>query len=308
MDVNKEHRYAIIPGIFQSAQPARSHTFVQVFDGNTGNLTYHQYPLSSFKFAKGIFDIWIGPNHFTAQNLSFSIESPEQHIKGDLQLSYLTPWPVTLKSPGIMGWYAWAPFMQCYHGVVSMDHLIEGNLQINHQSIDFSAGRGYTEKDWGRSFPESWVWFQCNHFAQAGVSLTASIAIIPWIRGAFPGFIIGLWKRQKLYRFATYTGAQLEELSVNENRIAVTARDRNYRLEMLVARSSENGILQAPSIDGMDRQINESLDAKVEVCLSAIEGHHSHVIYQDSGYCAGLEAVGDLEKLMDMWMAEKARV
>ena len=23
-----------------------------------------------------------------------------------------------------MGWYAWVPFMECYHGVLSLDHTI----------------------------------------------------------------------------------------------------------------------------------------------------------------------------------------
>ena len=44
--------------------------------------------------------------------------------------------------------------MECYHGIVSMDHTVNGLIEINNEKIDFSEGRGYIEKDWGRSFPQ----------------------------------------------------------------------------------------------------------------------------------------------------------
>ena len=30
-------------------------------------------------------------------------------------------------------------------------------------------------------FPQAWVWMQTNHFEQPRISLTASVAIIPWM-------------------------------------------------------------------------------------------------------------------------------
>ena len=39
-----------------------------------------------------------------------------------LYASALDGWPVKVTSPGAMGPYAFVPFMECYHGVVSMDH------------------------------------------------------------------------------------------------------------------------------------------------------------------------------------------
>ena len=49
---------------------------------------------------------------------------------GRLVFEGITPWPVSITSPGIMGWYAWVPKMECYHGVLSLDHRIQGDLQI----------------------------------------------------------------------------------------------------------------------------------------------------------------------------------
>lgn len=33
-------------------------------------------------------------------------------------------WPVTLANPGVMGPYSFVPFMECNHGILSMDHAL----------------------------------------------------------------------------------------------------------------------------------------------------------------------------------------
>jgi hypothetical protein len=195
-----------------------------------------------------------------------------------------------------MGWYAWVPFMECYHGVVSLDHTIRGTLTVDGTTIDFGGGRGYIEKDWGQSFPEAWVWFQTNHFQQPGTSITASVAIIPWIRRSFPGFIIGLWHGSTLYRFSTYSGAQIEQLETTDQQLNWTVKGKLLRLEMTAVRT-EGGLLHAPTTVDMGRRITETLDATVRVTLHSIRKDRSHLVFEGVGRCAGLEAVGDLQRL-----------
>jgi hypothetical protein len=294
-----EHRYAIIPGMFLSDDPKRHHAFIQVLDGAAGRSTYHRYPPEEFWAAESKLDLRIGPNRFTAEHLSLDIDAPEQTVRGQLSFEGLTPWPVTLRSPGIMGFYAWVPFMECYHGVVSLDHHIIGSLQVNGELVDLTGGRGYIEKDWGQSFPAAWIWFQTNHFETSGTSLTASVAVIPWLRGSFPGFIVGLWHKGVLYRFATYTGARIEKLDIASEVVTWVIRDRHHRLEMQAVRA-EGGLIQAPTTADMGRRIAETLSACVEVALYALEGSHPRLLFQGSGRHAGLEAVGDLARLRTM--------
>ena len=129
-----------------------------------------------------------------------------------------------------MGWYAWVPGMECYHGVLSFDHALQGALTLNGKRMDFSGGRGYIEKDWGQSFPSAWVWFQSNHFKDARACITASVAIIPWQRRSFRGFIVGLWLEGKLHRFATYSGAQIESLEIFDDHVDWVLKNRRMRL------------------------------------------------------------------------------
>jgi hypothetical protein len=205
---------------------------------------------------------------------------------------------VTLTSPGVMGWFAWVPLMQTYHGVISLDHPIQGTLTVDGKSIDFRDGRGYIEKDWGRSFPDAWIWMQTNHFDQPGTSLTASVATIPWLGISFRGFIIGLWHEGALHRFATYTGAQIERLTIEEDEVDAAIVDRYHRLE-ITARGAAGGVLRGPTGADMAGRVPESLRATVMVRLSALGKDGSHLIFEGSGRNAGLEVVGEISRLLE---------
>ncbi len=285
VDATGRHRLAIVPGVFWSGRP---HSFVQVLDGANGVAHYHRFTVESFWAAEDRFDVHIAGNRFTLNEIDLLIDGPEQGVSGTLRFGGLVPWPVRLTAPGIMGWYAWVPFMQCYHGVLSLDHTIYGALTVDGQEIDFSGGRGYIEKDWGRSFPEAWIWFQTNHFGQVGTSLTASIAIIPWLRTAFPGFIIGLWHDGRLYRFATYTRARTERLVVTEHTIEWVVGNRQHRLEMQVTQGAGStfGLLKGPDTFEMGKRVAESLSATVHVRLTERAGR---VLFEGAGRNAGLE-------------------
>lgn len=304
VDASQHRRYAIIPGIFRGRDPAADKAFIQVLDGATGEATFSPLPISSFRAASDHFAVELGDSRFATDAIELNLDRPEGAVCGKLRFRGTTPWPVSVLSPGIMGWYAWVPFMECYHGVVSLDHVVEGSLNFGERTIDFSGGRGYTEKDWGRSFPAAWVWSQSNHFASPGTSFTASVAIIPWLRGAFTGFIVGLWHEGTLYRFATYTGARTESLALGDREIQWVVRDKRYRLEMNLAKS-EGGLIQAPTVHDMDRRIVETMSASAHLRLSAVGSSGVKVVFEGTGHAAGLEVAGDLERLISLYQASR---
>jgi len=297
-DAAQRQVWAVIPGVFLASSKfpeQESHAFVQTLDGRTGQSHYHRYPLREFQASPEEFDVRIGPNRFRIDSLHLEIERPEQSLVGELSFHGATPWPVTFGSPGIMGWYAYMPFLECYHGVLSLDHAVDGRLKIQGQTVDFSGGRGYIEKDWGKSFPRGWVWMQTNHFAEPGTSLTASAARIPWLGTAFPGFIAGLWHQGRLYRFATYTGAALTRLTVSDTLVQMDFQDSRHRLE-LEAKRSTGGLLHAPSRAAMIQRLMESLTAEVAVRL--LERRTGAEIFSGTGRHAGLEVGGEINSIL----------
>jgi tocopherol cyclase len=275
-------RYAIIPGIFLGEN---GHAFIQVLDGVTGETAYHTFPISKFQASDRLFDIRIGASSFNSERIILDIAQGPLAIKGEIRFAGINPWPVTWSSPGIMGWYAWMPKMECYHGVVSLDHILEGSLEIDGEVHDFTSGHGYIEKDWGQAFPEAWVWFQSNHFELPGTCITASVATIPWMGSAFRGFIIGLWHEKQLYRFTTYTGAKISSLAISDEAVDWKIQNRAYRLEMRAERAG-GGLLLGPTRLEMGKRVVETLNATVSVRLVSRNGDE---IFLGTGRNAGLE-------------------
>ncbi len=294
INASEDKRYAIIPGIFLG--PNNPHAFIQVLEGHTRRTAYHVFPLEQFQANPKRFEVHIGSSTFKLDRINLALDRSEPlgDLHGELSFEQVKPWPVKWISPGIMGWFAWIPFMECYHGVLSFDHSLHGELNIEGRNISFDGGRGYIEKDWGRSFPSGYIWFQSNHFDIAGISLTASIAMILWLGRAFRGFIIGLWINGILYRFATYTGARTERLSLNDGRVEWEVSDRRFKLELQVAQS-EGGWIYGPTPQDMGRRVDETMDASIHIRLSEINGK---VLYEGNGRHAGLEINGDMTQLL----------
>jgi tocopherol cyclase len=296
VDAAEQHVQAVIPGVFLGQTPDTSHAFVQVLDGLSGQSTYHRYRLDQFHASQKEFDVHVGPNHFRADCLSLDIADPDWTLRGELSFDGICPWPVTFTSPGIMGPYAFVPFMECYHGVVSLDHAVRGRLELNGEPVDFSGGRGYLEKDWGQAFPQAWIWSQSNHFERAGTCLSVSVATIPWLGSSFRGFIIGLWHDRQLYRFATYTGAKIKSLRLTDTRVKLRVADKRHQLDIEASRS-EGGLLHAPYRTEMLQRITESLTATIEVRL--IDRRSGREIFSGPGRHAGLEINGEIKQILD---------
>lgn len=282
--------FAVIPGVALGTSPEDHHAFVQVIDGKTAETAYHSFPFSEFRFSKTRFELSIGDNHFSENGIRLNLPG----LKGDVQFGPLFPYPTAPLRPGIMDWYKFTPFMECYHGAVSLDHSLSGSLQAEGKTLSMDGGRGYIEKDWGRSFPSAWIWMQSNHFSQPGISFMMSVAIIPWLGSSFTGFLGFLLYGGKVLRFGTYSGARIRRISPHEHGVDLLIEHRSYKLEVRTWRAHA-GILAAPVQGVMERRIAESVDARLTLKLYDKQGN---VLFDDSCTAAGLEMVGEVDSLI----------
>lgn len=288
VDPAEQYAFAVIPGISFGADGS-AHAFIQVLDGKRCTAAYHEFPAEQFVPSTQKFELQLGDNFFSPQHIRLAL--PE--LSGELHFHHNYPWPRTLGAPGIMGWYAFMPFMECYHGVVSMHHRIEGSLRVYDAPADFSGGIGYIEKDWGRSFPGAWIWTQTNHFDHTDrVSLMASVADIPWLGSRFTGYISGLLLEDRLFRFATYTGAKLH-VEMGEHQVMMSIGNNKLRME-LIAHQAGGGELVSPIQGNMTGKVNESMQATVEVQLR----ENGKLLFEGTGRNAGLEVAGKVVRLV----------
>lgn len=282
--------YAFIPGIAINETGNRQ-SFIQVLDGRKRISEYHKFDFEAFYAAPDAFNIAIQQNRFSDDSISFNLPA----LKGTLHFKNRTPWPSRWYSPGIMGPFTFVPFMECYHGVVSMNHVVSGKLHIGNEVINFSNGRGYTEKDWGRSFPSAYVWMQSNHFSSPDISCMISIARIPWLGKSFTGFIGGIRFKNQLLRFSTYTMSKLLKLEISSESVELILENKDHRLEIHVHRDTSTS-LASPVHGFMDGRIKESMSSRMAVLL--IHRNTGQPILRDSGRNTALEVAGKVETII----------
>lgn len=290
---NGDRILSVIPGISLSKDGREQHAFIQLIDGITAQTRYYSYPITDFSFSKKDFSIKIADNYFSKNRIRLNLKDSLSRVSGKVEMSNLVDYKTgSFMNPGIMGWYRFVPFMQCYHGVVSLTHDLEGKLLVNNKTYDFTDGKGYIEKDWGKSMPSAWVWMQSNHFNDTTSSFMLSIADIPWLGKSFTGFLGFFYHNNKIYHFATYRNSELSFEMVDEHKLKIRI-DNSKNSFIIEAESKTAGLLKAPSEGSMDRRISESIDAFVKITMT---DQNERVVFTDSTNIAGLEIVGDIEK------------
>ncbi|MFH0766900.1 MAG: tocopherol cyclase family protein, partial [Bacillota bacterium] len=198
---------AFIPGV--SINQEDKHAFIQVFmshqdDGDIQLTTHYlRFNFDEFSYSNKDFWIRIGKNYFSQDRIEIRLREQNLSITGIVFMNQLTPIHRSLLSPNIMGIFGYLNFMECYHGIISMSHDLKGKLSLNLKDISFTKGKGYIEKDWGKSFPRAYVWLQTNHFENPKTSFMFSYADIPFLGLHFKGLIANLIYQGKEYRFAT---------------------------------------------------------------------------------------------------------
>ena len=281
-------KLAAIPGVSLAGED--SHAFIQVFNGRTGRSHYFSYPVEEFKPGKEPFTVVIGGNRFSYEGLELDIEDM---IIGSLSYSCITQYEYPWRERGVMGWYGYVPFMETYHGLLSLDHRVSGSIQIGEEVLVFEDGDGYIEKDWGVSFPSSWIWMQSNSFNEKGASLMLSTAVIPWLGSSFIGHIAVIRFGGKTYNLSTYRGGKITRLEKKARNVKMEVQSRKHIL-VIDALQGESVPLKSPKKGLMIDRTIESLDSRLKINLLDRNGF---TLFSGVGINAGLEIMDDENKL-----------
>lgn len=285
---NSDYTLALIPGI--SKNKLDPHAFIQVFISKTiGDDTklssqYFKYDLKEFDFSHKNFWVRIDRNYFSKSKLSLDLKNDQIKLFGTVSIHNTVPIKKSIFTPNIMGLFGYLGFMECYHGVISMTHQLDGLLKINDEIVSFKQSKGYIEKDWGKSFPREYVWLQSNHFSNPNTSLMFSYADIPFLGFYFKGLIANLIVENKEYRFATYNFSKILKEEIEANKVHYLLKKGKYKLDV-VAESKTSLSLQSPKNGMMINQIKEGLSGYIHIKLYKKE----KLIYEDIGKNAGIE-------------------
>lgn len=220
---------------------AEDGAFLQVV---TGEGAYRaRYPASAYRPGKGVIEL--ADSRFSRDGIRLSVHELGLSLTGQLDYGALAP-----IDGDIMGPFRFLP-MQCRHTVISMEHRVTGQVELNGKTHDFTGGKGYIEGDAGRSFPKSYTWVQCNDFPTC--SIMASAAHIPFGWSWFWGCISVVKLGGAEYRLATYRGAKIARR--DERQLLLVQKDLS--LQVLFLQPGAGHALDAPDRGKMARSIRE---------------------------------------------------
>lgn len=281
-NTNKEKGISFIPGI--NIQENGKKAFVQII---TNDESYFiNYDIDDFEYMHKPFKIKIGENTFSKEGIYINIKTENIDIKGDIKYSDLKNIDTNFMNPNIMGPFSYIPFMECNHAILSMKNNANGSIRINDDEIKFENDMAYIEKDWGCSFPKTYIWCQGNNFQKTNASFMLSIADVPFKMFKFRGVICALIIEDKEYKFTTYNNAKLVECDVNDSSLNITLKKGDFILN-LKSVYDKGHKLSAPVKGRMDKDIFESITSKITVTLK----NGDNVIFLDTCKNCGLEIV-----------------
>lgn len=283
-NTNNENGISFIPGI--NIDDSDKKAFIQVITNDSSYFV--NYDIKDFKFNFKPFSIKIGNNIFTKDGIHIDIKDNYQKLKVHGDITYYNSKNIntSIFNPNIMGPLSFIPFMECKHAILNMQNKSYGVIKINNNKLVFDNNAGYIEKDWGYSFPKSYIWCQRNNFQKSNASFMFSMADIPFKLFNFKGIICVLIIDGKEYKFTTYNNAKLISSNINNNFLDILIKKDNYSLNI---RSVYNlgHKLSAPVKGKMSKDIFESITSLISVTLK----ENDTIIFSDTSKNCGLEIV-----------------
>ncbi|KAI8804832.1 hypothetical protein BJ742DRAFT_822594 [Cladochytrium replicatum] len=267
--------------------------------------------------------------------LSVNKKPKSLSVSGEIAFENMVPFPRSWSAPGVMGWFSYFPFLECYHGLVSQHHSADGKIVFMDGSkvaghFDARDADGYIEKDWGNNFPLSWVWIASNTFSQNKKSslmvsmgdvpllapsnslypVVTSLPVVgPWLKRnlRFIGFLITVYDGKTTHLLGYPQGCKLTELTTRLDESIETARE-TVILEIVCSAQSKKLSVMAERVVGSGipllgpRADRNRMFPIIEESLNAVvtvkleDTKSGSILFSDKSFGGGLETGGNLFK------------
>lgn len=244
-----EFPFSFIAGVSQSRD--EPHSFIQYIDAQRS--AYFTFRPDEFRYERDGMRVHIGDNEFSADGLAVDLGNGSDRLCARVTYGRPVAYKKSLYAPSVMGPFSYLP-MPCNHALVSLDHAYSGRLVAGGAERQL-CGRGYIEKDYGKSFPENYVWL---HAADGDLSLMCAVAW-PLVLG-MRGFLCVLSYRGRQYNLSLYTGARLRrfacssratEIEISRGDLCVRLCARNNELARRLLAPAARGRMITPILENL---------------------------------------------------------
>jgi tocopherol cyclase len=167
--------------------------------------------------------------------------------------------------------------------------LATGWIEWRGQRYEFTNAPAYSEKNWGRSFPEKWFWVNCNSFDETvGLAVTAGGGRRKVLWTTEEVGMIGIHYRDSFYEFAPWN-SQMSWQVQPWGEWRIQASNRDFQVELIGTSDSAGTMVSTPTEQGLVMCCRDTLKGLLSIDLRTHQG--KQIITANSNN-AGLEVGG----------------
>jgi tocopherol cyclase len=195
------------------------------------------------------------------------------------------------------GLLSYLPIFEPGWQILMAHGLATGWIEWRGKRYEFNHAPAYSEKNWGRSFPEKWFWINCNSFDDTvGLAITAGGGRrkVLWMTEEVA--MIGIHYRGSFYEFVPWNSEihwQIEPWG--EWRMQATNGD--FQVELIGTTDSAGTMVNTPTEKGLVMCCRDTLKGILSIDLQTRQGRQ---IVKANSNNAGLEVGGDMWK--EVWV------
>ena len=118
---------AFIPGISIEKDDSQK-SFIQTINNYSSHVLFLP---EEFSARKDYFHVGIGNNIFSEKGIEINIDDKDKALRVKSKINYgsFKPLEKSCYAPSIIAPFSYLNFLECYHGMLSLEHELEGSLE-----------------------------------------------------------------------------------------------------------------------------------------------------------------------------------
>jgi tocopherol cyclase len=215
---------------------------------------------------------------------------PEQDCRWSYQIVPIYGWgqPQQLQQ-ATAGWLSFLPIFEPGWQILMAHGLATGWIEWQGKRYEFKNVPAYSEKNWGRSFPQKWFWVNCNSFDESvGLALTAGGGRRKVLWTTEEVAMIGIHYRDRFYEFVPWN-SQIDWQIKPWGEWRMQAINRDFQVELIGTTDCFGTMVRTPTEEGLVLCCRDTLKGQLSIDLRTRQGDR---IITATSNVAGLEVGG----------------
>jgi len=168
------------------------------------------------------------------------------------------------------GWLSFLPIFEPGWQILMAHGLATGWIEWDDRRYEFTDAPAYGEKNWGRSFPDKWFWFNCNSFAnQPNLALTATGAKRKVLWQTETVGMVGIHYDGTFYEFVPWN-ATVGWRVQPWGRWEMEAKSDRYRVRLYGECDVPGTWLRAPTAEGLKFCCRDTTYGRIDLVLEEL--------------------------------------